>query len=793
MAYIVDSGATGGAAITNSRVIVPVHQVDDLLVMFTVLNAGSVTINSTGWSTVSNNSTGGTGNTSSWAWKRATTNAETLFLTTTDDYSCIVLSIRDADVAAGTAVINASSHLGSATSTSTPSSVAVTTTETDCLVVYFMGVSGVAVASHANPGVHHAISFDNGSATDATATCNAAAWTIKRATGSTLAPSWTCSLAGTSARATIAIKNKVGGRVPAYIDSVAGSPATTITPAHHYSTLNNISFPTTLTSSAAIKSKTVTYLAGAAQADLGIVPLSSGIGPAVTTIANTALRGYDITLTGTRNLSTGLLVGSIIGSTPKQGAFGAGAIADGGYVIRIGSSATNWEAYQVASRDSVPNLVNRVVWAIKPGYTGTVYGTPGTATALASVSYIQFLYNSPYFPTQIILSEVYQAFTQIIAGGTTAAPVDTEGVAEAGRSFRLPVIQQTGAFGLLSYVPIQIGGGDAVIFDIDAGSLQFPRRYSPTKKEIAFHAPDNSVGISYAGKSGDTIKHTNSVITSPNTFYWEINSAATSAATWSFSGLTIVNANVTLRNVMTFDNMTFSQCPTVVTTGCTVTNAAFADTIANSLTVSSTTSITTSTFDTRTIAAGSGLVTLTTTTGVPISNSTFTGSTTTGHAIIITVPGTYSFSGLTFTGYNGTPGDNATPNSGSTSAAVYNNSGGAVIIQVTGGSQPSVRNGAGATTDVQASADVTITGLIAGSEVRAYTGSINSPLSAVEIGGVESSGTSFTFTQSSSGVAGYIQIFNVSYQPIIIELTYSGSNESIPVQQSTDRQYDNPA
>lgn len=85
--------------------------------------------------------------------------------------------------------------------------------------------------------------------------------------------------------------------------------------------------------------------------------------------------------------------------------------------------------------------------------------------------------------------------------------------------------------------------------------------------------------------------------------------------------------------------------------------------------------------------------------------------------------------------------------------------------------------------------NLTFTSLKAGSEVRCYTGT--DPISAVEIGGVESSGTSFSFSHSSGGVSGYIQILATGYQNITLPFTYSTSDQSIPIQQQLDRQYQN--
>jgi hypothetical protein len=154
----------------------------------------------------------------------------------------------------------------------------------------------------------------------------------------------------------------------------------------------------------------------------------------------------------------------------------------------------------------------------------------------------------------------------------------------------------------------------------------------------------------------------------------------------------------------------------------------------------------------------------------------------TGHAITITAPGTYTFSGNLFTGYGAT---------GTTNAAIYNNSGGAITLNISGGGDvPTYRNGTSASTTIIAAANVTLTGLLAGTEVRAYVGT--DPATSTLIGGVESSTTSFTFSQSVAGQTGYLQIFHVDRQPIYQPITYSGLDTTIPIQQTIDRQYANP-
>jgi hypothetical protein len=84
----------------------------------------------------------------------------------------------------------------------------------------------------------------------------------------------------------------------------------------------------------------------------------------------------------------------------------------------------------------------------------------------------------------------------------------------------------------------------------------------------------------------------------------------------------------------------------------------------------------------------------------------------------------------------------------------------------------------------------TVNGLISGSEVRAYVGT--NPATATEIGGTESSGTSFAFTHSQGGQAGYIIVHKEDYEAVYVPLTYASADESLLVQQRFDRNYGNP-
>ena len=129
----------------------------------------------------------------------------------------------------------------------------------------------------------------------------------------------------------------------------------------------------------------------------------------------------------------------------------------------------------------------------------------------------------------------------------------------------------------------------------------------------------------------------------------------------------------------------------------------------------------------------------------------------TGHAIEIDTPGTYTLAGAIFTGY----GANDT-----TDAAIYNNSGGSVTINISGGATPTVRNGSGASTTVNNAVSLTISSNVSlvGAEVRIYDLD-NNPAGSLgtELSGVESHNAATYVYSGSGGNEIWIQIMKSGY------------------------------
>lgn len=779
MAYL-SNYSQGGFASASTLSGSIVCAIDDILLVWVVQDANtSITMNTSGWTQLGSQTNAGTGLTVA-AWiKRATSTSEAYNLTMTDAYTYVVYVIRDVDTAFTLNTPSNYSITGNASASSQFSSLPVTTVDADCFILYLVGIDGIAVSAHSDPGVMHIHAFDNGGTTSTTAACSAAAWYQQRAVGATPAPTWTASASGAYALLTVALKNKNGGIIPAYIDD-AVSPASLLVGGHHFSTLNGISFPASLSLAnigPAGSGKSTLYDAAAATADFGINPYSAALASTPAIQAASGVAGFQINFTAAKNLSSGFVLGSVMASSPKQANFDHGSVSEGGSYIAFADASNNYRSYQIVASDSTPNTEGRALFSVQPSQAVTAYGTNGSMNASA-VDKILFLSNNPRAAITLYYAEIYKVNKIIIAGGVPASPVSTDGVASVGKSFRLPVIKKNSSASLLAYAPLQIGGGDAINFQVDAGALEFPRIYDTEKKEINYHATNNAIGISYAGKSGDVIKHTNSVVASPSPFYWSIDSSATSAATWDFTGLTVSGANVTLRNVMTFNGMTFSSCPTLDVIGCSLSNCTVnkVPTTNDTLSANATSSFNACKLDVSQVAAGNRWGSLVT--PEIFSNCTFTGGG--GHAIRITTPGVYSFVGNTFTGFGA---------DGSTGAAIYNDSGGAVTLNISGGgSTPTVRNGAGASTTVNNTKTLTLTGLIAGSDIVILDAGTSTERANVDA----NAGASYAYSFSTGGNVD-ICIYKQGYRPYCIRsYTLPTVDGTLPMAQVADPNFNNP-
>lgn len=368
-----------------------------------------------------------------------------------------------------------------------------------------------------------------------------------------------------------------------------------------------------------------------------------------------------------------------------------------GAEVRIGSASTAYYWYIVAGSlanrsrfNAWPTQGGFLIFALDPNISGWREGTQGSP-ALTAVDYFAFLVDTQngYAKSENMGLDAIDLGTGLQLYGTTPTTDGYQAFVEWDQNTvgnRYGCTQQP----LGSGSPITMQG----MFEIGDGT-----------NETDFSSADETLiwpdGYHSAGLFGVTVNLavTGSVFSDTST-HQSLGSSTTedTRPDYTFTGTT---GSATLgATLINFRNITLTSAVTV--TG--------ADIQCADLTLGGADFEGDSVFrpDSASGVAACNDATFGTTTGFNNCQIIQAGS---GHAIEITSTGTYDFTNIDFSGFGGTPGTNSTPASGANDAAIYNNSGGAVTIQVAGGNQPSVRNGASATTTVTSSVTVSFTAI----------------------------------------------------------------------------------
>jgi hypothetical protein len=415
--------------------------------------------------------------------------------------------------------------------------------------------------------------------------------------------------------------------------------------------------------------------------------------------ANSQIYGYQRDLNLSRDMSTGFFLGTYRFISPASAEYiGLNNTSETGICVTLLDASNNYSTWGVAGLgDKDLSADGRNIYVIQTNQsTDTRIASSGTLSKSA-VKKVMASMRGVYGVSRAAFSQMIHvpAAGFSISGGGTASPINGERLERfIGKGYALACIKDG-----VSYVPLLFTGNFNVDFDLY--NLRFPTRYSTGYS--AAHVDDGALGLTINASASAVVKMTNGQFSSGSKWHFVIHASSSASASYNFSGRTLVNAVVTLRPVCTFSGMGFVNCTDIAQNDATITGCTFS---ASSITADNIADISSSSFK----SGG------------------------TGHAITITAAGTYTISGLTFTGYGADD---------TTDAAIYNNSGGVVTLSVSGGgSTPTIRNGAGASTTVESGAGITVEGLVTGSRVVAKKVSDNTVL----FNGSESTGSITFFT-----------------------------------------------
>jgi hypothetical protein len=499
------------------------------------------------------------------------------------------------------------------------------------------------------------------------------------------------------------------------------------------------------------------YIVATASADSGTNPYTDSTQDAgASSQAN--LSGCQMTFGAALDMDTGIIVGTLTGVLPSDFAkdIGLPAKTPGGVQITFFDTNNNCLSYKLGAKGCKSLSVdNRNVFAIDWNGSATAWAICGTI----SKSAVTYMYRTTlgYFAAAAHRWSMLSLVTRIgIAGGSSGYPLDLEDVAYAANNCigMFPFVRLTGSAALI-YAPLQFGGGDPTRIFCNLNTFQFPHVYDGVDY-FDWNAAINVAGIKFYPKTGDVLKFTNCVFTSPSAYRWEFDaSSASSGWTGDFSGTSVVNATVTLRDVFTFNLMSFIDCPAFTQNSAPITNSKFINTKVS-------------------VAAPAD--------AQDIDDCTFTSSGT-GHAMEIGgTAASINLDGLTFTGYAASDGSTG-------NEAIYVNiaTGSMTISIVGGGSTPSIRT-AGCTVTVVNAVNLTITGLVTGSDIVVYTAGTETVLDSVQ----NNAGTTWVYDYPAGDAGDDIDVgvFLAGYRPFYIRAYELGATDaSIPAAQQVDRDY----
>jgi len=248
-----------------------------------------------------------------------------------------------------------------------------------------------------------------------------------------------------------------------------------------------------------------------------------------------------------------------------------GAASGGSVIFGLRTDDGGGDAYRlwnIGGIDTLPSLLTQHSVVADVDSTTLSFEDFGTVDETAVSGLIMMGHKTADTRYQATYTEMHSLNTIILLGGDGSLPANLQGFVDSLQAARLLTItNQAGSSSkqLFSLHDMQVGNGtDSVNFQETNASVEFGKTASLLGKTLQFAVGSGGVGFGFYAVSGDTISYTNSSITSDTTWNFDIVSGSTSAATWDFTGLAVINANVVLRDVFTATSgMKFIDCPTL--------------------------------------------------------------------------------------------------------------------------------------------------------------------------------------------------------------------------------------
>lgn len=675
MAYIVAHATTLQSTVSASIVAkLPAHIISGDLLLACVTQDGDTTaIAMAGWTEISTQAAN-LGVRQAWFRKTAGGSESDPTITgSTQEWVITILAVRDADA---TTPIDASGV--ASWSGATAAAPSVTTTTDDCLILrayaqddgairHVIDDEAVNLVKESITAINHSIHYH-----------------VKGAAGATGTMTAYCESAARGGRTyTIAIRNASGGKAEPWAKR---GPKRVRWYGNLSATNESVSWSALSPLAATIDGLAVS--ATATTQSIGLqaqnpIDMPWGLGTLLTSTLSTA----GAWVGAVHNITAADFTGKLFSvlwfcASRNDTTFGAK-----GFVVVFGDASGNWQAFQMGPYDALFPAAGDGQMATVACGAATPYDSSGTLNwaAITKIGYGYHRAGASVASAGFLIKQGNLQDPVILVGGSAAKPATFALTYQAGvGNGAYDTANLQGARQVLSRAGIQIGDGSiATYFDAAQSAHEFETPRNVAARTFGWQVTDNKVGWTIYASANDTIKFRSTVTSTPSKQNFTIHASSSTLATYDFAGANIIGYEVTWRDGITCNDAAFVNCYTITANG--------------------------GTFDGCVIQGSVAGVALTTSDPAQVLHCEFISGGT-GHGLEITAPGTYTFTANHFTGYG---------SAGTTDAAVYNNSGGAVTLNITGGgSTPTVRNGAGATTTINNNATLTIENLIVGSSVR---------------------------------------------------------------------------
>lgn len=695
MAYINDKEIyiSSAAASPFSCAIPPNHAADDILLAIITQNGGGTAIAAAGWTEIGTQAQSQGQRTAAF-WKLAASSSESDFSATgaAETWIVSIIVVRGADT---TSPIDSNNRTNSADSTTAYlDSTALTTVANNCLVFYAWGFDGSGKLLPADPNDISYVTKD----VNGTSICQIVGYLNQITAGNTpvvravneLATEGGTNLCIAIADAAPATPQRMPACEEAYTifrrfgsfdaaahDNITWGAMSDMTAA----TINGIAVGTTVPTTGTFSDgspfpKYLTYLQVA------------------TNLAAAAFEGGSFSPSSAVDMSGKIFYLRFGMSYNSTGIFGSE-----GAIVVFEDSTGAWSAFQLSQylRTSASPTYYNICIDLE---NETPYDSNG-AIDWTDVTIVGFAYHRPPGSASTNAIQIKNAMlferTSII-DGCLAKPASLA-VAEdmiAGWGIDESAILQ-GSGQLLAKTNIRFGDGVRETYcKLTGQSLEMPQSYTASIKRRFWKVQPLTVDISILTTANCTMDFSAAILKTTTNQKFTVEATSSSSATYDFTGCSFIGWTITNNaSGVDFNNATFDDCVFTLNGGG---------------------------LDTCIIKNPKSTPVVTTDDPGNIANCTFTSGGS-GHAIEISATGTFTFEGNTFSGYGADASDDA---------SIYNNSGGAVVLVLPSGTtQPTYKNGAGASTtfdtpDVYQS--VTLTNGTAGARVQIYDVTASSEL-----------------------------------------------------------------